>query len=194
MTHAGSGSVPLRSPLDRGAAKLARETIFDVLRNKRRRYALHYLKQEAEPIDVGSLAEQIAAWEYDTPLAQVSTQQRQRVYVSLVQTHLPTMEREGIIEFDEDDKRVALTEEASDLDVYLEVVRENDIEWSHYYLGIAGINAVLLGIASLDLPVLSRAPGELWVLAVAVVFLLAALVHHWYQRRIRLGVEGPPPN
>jgi hypothetical protein len=175
-----------------GDRALPQETVFDILRNRRRRYALHHLKQRETPVSIGELAEQVAAWEYDTTPEEISSQQRQRVYVSLVQSHLPMMEDEGVIAVDDD--TVTLTEGAAALDVYLEVVPENDIAWAQYYLGITGLNAALLLVALADVPLLAGAPDGLWAVTVALLFLVAAAIHHWYHRQTRLGVEGPPPS
>lgn len=65
------------------------ETVFDVLANERRRLVIHALAEaEGEPIALGDLAEAIAAAENDCPPAQLTTQQRKRVYVGLYQTHM----------------------------------------------------------------------------------------------------------
>jgi hypothetical protein len=173
---------------------LSREAVFDILRNRRRRYALHYLKQQEAPVGTRELVEQVAAWECDTAVSELSSQERHRVYVSMTQSHLPKMAEEDIVRIDEDAGTVTLTEQATDLDVYLEVIPEKDIEWPQFYTGVAVINAGLLMIATLGLPVVSQAPDSLWVITVAVLFLLGALVHNWFQRKGRLGTEGPPPN
>ena len=171
---------------------LPRESVFDILRNRRRRYVLHYLKQRDGPVSTGEIAEQVAAWEYDTTPEKITSKQRQRVYVSLVQTHLPMMASEDVII--DDDGTVALTDEAAALEVYLEVVPENDIAWAQYYLGVTGLNAGFLLVGLTDLPLVAAAPDALWAFMIALMFLLAAAVHHWYHRQTRLGVEGPPPN
>lgn len=172
---------------------VARTTVFELLRNRRRRYALHYLKQQASPVQISRLAKQVAAWEYETPVAEVSRQERHRVYVSLTQTHLPKMSEEGIVRIDEPAGTVRLTDQAAALTVYLEVIPDTDIAWPQFYAGVAVVNAGLLAVAALELPVLREAPTELWMIAIAVVFLLAAGVHNWFQRKGRLGTAGPPP-
>lgn len=194
MSLAGSGWRRLPGPLRSDDVALSRETVFEVLRNKRRRYALHHLKQEEERVEIGTLAEQVAAWEYDTGIEELSSQQRQRVYVSLVQSHLQMMAEKGVVSVDDDGGTVGLTEEAASLDVYLDVVPDNDIRWGQYYAGVASLNALILGVGALDPLFLAQAPDALWTMAIAVVFLLAALVHHWYLGRTRLGIEGPPSN
>lgn len=140
------------------------------------------------------LVEQVAAWEYDTAASDLSSEERHRVYVSMTQAHLPKMAEEGIIRIEEEVGTIRLTEQAADFNVYLEVIPENDIEWPRFYTWVAVVNAGLLTIGTLDLPVISQAPDGLWMLAVAVVFLLAALIHIQFQRKGRLGTEGRPPN
>jgi hypothetical protein len=180
----------------RRGGELSQEAVFDILRNRRRRYALHYLKQQEAPVGTRELVEQVAAWENDTTVSELSSRERHRVYVSMTQSHLPKMVKEDIIRIEEkhEDEIIRLTEQAANLDIYLEVIPENDIEWPQFYTGVAVVNAGLLALASLNLPVVSQAPDGLWMLAVAVVFLLAALVHNWFHRKGRLGTEGPPPN
>lgn len=182
-----------RSP-DAGGNGLARDTVFDVLQNRRRRYALHYLKQENGPVSLGGLAEQVAAWETDTTLGELSSQARQRVYVSLLQAHLPAMEKAGVVRFDDAERTVELSEAARTVDIYLEVVPADDIAWAEYYLGVTAVNAVLLLIAWQDVYPFAVLPDAAWGLFVAGLFVLATLVHHRYHRRTRLGTEGPPAN
>lgn len=43
-------------------ADMDRDEVFHVLRNRRRRYTLHYLRRE-ERAEIGDIAEQVAAWE-----------------------------------------------------------------------------------------------------------------------------------
>ncbi len=81
---------------------LSKGEIFEVLRNQRRRYVLHFLKQDGRPVELGDLAQQIAAWEYETTLEGVTPAQRKRVYTTLQQTHLPKMDEAGILVFDSD--------------------------------------------------------------------------------------------
>ncbi|MFC5365312.1 DUF7344 domain-containing protein [Salinirubrum litoreum] len=167
--------------------------MFDILQNRRRRYALHYLKQQETPVRIRALVEQVASWEYDTPVRELARKERHRVYVSMTQTHLPKMVDADIVSTDEDAGTVRLTEQAANLDVYLEVVPENDIDWPQFYAGVALLNVGLLSVATLNVPVISQAPDDLWMLAVTLVFLFAALVHNWFQRRNQLGTGGPPP-
>ena len=80
------------------------------------------------------------------------------------------------------------------LDVYLEVVREDDVPWSAFYLSLAVVNAALVGGVFLGLPGLTAVPGIGWVLFVLTTFLVAALAHVYLVRtEMRLGRGDRPP-
>lgn len=183
-----------RTPFRRtGGGGPGEETVFRVLRNRRRRYALHHLKQREGAVPVSDLAEQVAAWETETSLREVDAGDRRRVYISLIQTHLPTMEEARMVQFDEDVPEVTLTEAAADVDVYVERVPERDIRWSEYYLGLAGFSGCFLLAAYLNLYPLTELPDVAWLQFVTVLFTLSAAIHFAYQRQNRLGTEGAPP-
>jgi len=169
------------------------ETIFRVLRNKRRRYVLHYLKQRGGTVTVGDLAEQIAAWENDASVFDVAPDERKRVYISLLQSHLPTMAEANVVAFDEDRSEVSLTEDAADIDIYVELVPEKDIQWPEYYLWLAGFSGLFVVAAWVDIYPLTEPPPIAWLGFVVVLFGVSAVVHHLYHRRNRLGIEGAPP-
>lgn len=183
--------VPLHATI--GSDGFDEEIVFSVLRNKRRRYALHYLKQREETVSVGELAEQIAAWETETPLGDVTPDDRKRVYISLLQSHLPTLEEAGMVEFDHDTSTIHLTHAAAEVDIYVELVPEQDIQWSTYYLGVAAFCGTVLAAAWLDVFPLTELPPTAWFGFVVVLFLGSSIVHHIHQQRSRLGHAGAPP-
>ena len=173
---------------------LSSDDIYDQLANRRRRYALHYLKQAGEAVAVRDLAEQVAAWENDTTVEELGAQERKRVYIALYQSHLPTMDEEGIVEYDGEAGTVELGEEIANIDVYMEVVPEEDIPWDLYYLGLSGANGALLLLAWLDVRPFTAVPDLGWAVVVLVSFAVSAFVQLFYRRRMRLGDEGPPPD
>lgn len=67
--------------------------VFELLSNQRRRYTVRALQDLEPPIEVGDLAEYIAAEENDTTVQALSSEERRRVYTSLQQTHLDRLER-----------------------------------------------------------------------------------------------------
>lgn len=176
-----------------GSQDLSEETVFSILQNRRRRYALHFLKQENGPVQIGDLTERVAAWEYDTTISEISPQERKRVYVSMVQTHLPRMEDEGILTFDLDRKEVELTQAAEDMDIYLQIVPENEISWPEFHIGITVLNLAILSIGWFEISPLDRVPDIWWIASIIGIFAIAGVAHFLYDRNIRLGNEGGPP-
>lgn len=97
------------------------DVIFDILSNKRRRLVIEYLRKRDGSVDLTELAEHIAAVENDKPVAELSSSERKRVYVGLYQTHLPKMSDAGIVEFEQDMKRISLLPGAVQLFPYLDI-------------------------------------------------------------------------
>ncbi|WP_318570777.1 DUF7344 domain-containing protein [Salinigranum marinum] len=102
------------------AAGLSKNTLFEILKNRRRREALAYLKLNGGTAKLGEMAEYIAARENGVELGALSSKQRKRVYIGLYQCHLPKMATAGVVDFDKNRGDIALRPEASQLDVYLE--------------------------------------------------------------------------
>jgi hypothetical protein len=169
------------------------QTIYGLLADRRRRYTIHYLKQRSEAVSLRELAEQVAAWENNKSVEALNSQERKRVYIALYQSHLPSMDREGIVEYDSDRGTVSLAEEYADIDIYLEVVPSDDVPWSVYYLGLAVANAVLLGLVGFEVAPFDTLPDLFWGFVVIATFAVSALSQTLRGRRMRFGDEGPPP-
>jgi hypothetical protein len=73
-----------------------------VLSNRRRLYVVQHLLEESPepPIDVGDLAEAVAAVEHEKHPEVVSSAEKHRIYVSLLQGHLDRLDHEDIIRYD----------------------------------------------------------------------------------------------
>ncbi|WP_229112572.1 DUF7344 domain-containing protein [Halapricum desulfuricans] len=174
--------------------ELSRDDAFEILSNRRRRFALHHLQHNGERAELGELSEHVAAWENDSGVQEISASERKRVYTSLQQFHLPKMDDKGVVEFDDREGVVELTPAAEQMDVYLEVVEDNDIPWSQYYLGLAAVNLGLLVAATAGTYPLRLVPDAGWGLFVVTTFLVSALVHTYYSRtEMRLGDSDNPP-
>ncbi|MXV64622.1 hypothetical protein GS429_21600 [Natronorubrum sp. JWXQ-INN-674] len=168
-----------------------RGEIFDLLSNHRRRYAIHYCKGEGEPVELGDLAEHVAAWELEKEVDELTSAERKRVYTSLQQTHLPTLERAEMIEFD--DRTIELTDEASELDVYLDVVPADSIPWGIYYLGLTVVGSIVMAGLWLEVVPTETIPELGWATFVFALFAVSAVVHVVQNRRMRLGEMERPP-
>ncbi|TYT61936.1 DUF7344 domain-containing protein [Natrialba swarupiae] len=168
-----------------------RGQIFDLLSNHRRRYAIHYCKREGEPVELGDLAEHVAAWELDKEVEELTSAERKRVYTSLQQTHLPTLAEAEMVEFD--DRTIELTEKANELDVYLDVVPGDSIPWGTYYLGLAVVASAVMAGLWLEVVPTETIPELGWATAVVGLFVASAIVHAVQSRRMRLGEMERPP-
>jgi hypothetical protein len=174
-----------------GDRQLTEDEIFELLSCRRRRYALHYLKQQRERVDIGTLSEQIAAWENDRTTEGVRSDERKNVYTSLRQFHLPKMADTEVVEFDSRAGTVELSDQAADLDIYLDVVDGRDLPWSLYYTGMAGLFGLLLAGVHLEVGPLAAllVDGVAGLFVVTILFF--SLVHTYTNYHMRLGSGGP---
>ncbi|MFC7045395.1 hypothetical protein ACFQH6_08245 [Halobacteriaceae archaeon GCM10025711] len=170
--------------------ELSEGLIFDVLSNPRRRYVLYYLRRHEESAKLKEIADQIAAWENDLPVEELSSQQRKRVYVSLYQTHIPKLESAGIVDYDENEGIVSLAQRADEVSAYLERGAATEVSWQLYYLVLAGASVLFVGAVLLGLPGFGAIPQLAAAFVVTLAFLGLALVHFYYQRQDTL--ELPP--
>ena len=106
-------------PPEREVDPLSKDDMFHLLSNQRRRDTLRYLADNGGRVDMRDLAEQVAAWEHDTTVTQLDSDERQRVYIALYQTHLPKLDDHGIIAYNQSRGIVERTERADQLDPYL---------------------------------------------------------------------------
>ena len=168
-----------------------RGEIFDLLSNHRRRYAIHYCKGAEDPVTLSDLAEQVAAWEEDKEIAELTSAERKRVYTSLQQTHLPTLDRAGVVVFENGE--VELTERASELDVYLDVVPADSIPWGVYYLGLSAVAFAVLGGLWFGILPTETVTTIVWATLLVSMFAVSSLVHVYQNRKYRLGEMDTPP-
>ena len=168
-----------------------RGEIFDLLSNHRRRYAIHYCKGAEDPVTRSDLAEQVAAWEEDKEIAELNSAERKRVYTSLQQTHLPTLDRAGMVVFENGE--VELTERASELDVYLVVVPADSIPCGVYYLGLSAVAFGVLGGLWTGIVPTETVTTLVWATLLVSMFAVSSLVHVYQNRKYRLGEMDTPP-
>ncbi|MFB6082652.1 MAG: hypothetical protein ABEJ94_00215 [Halorientalis sp.] len=172
---------------------LSTETIFETLSNRRRRYTLHYLKRLGEPVTIRDLSEQLAAWENEIEREQVKPKERKRLYTALHQTHLPKMDRLGVVEYDSDRGVVALTETIDQFDIYFDLVAADDIPWSQFYLALGSVTTALVAIAALGVQPFATLDGYGYAVAVVLLFTAVACYHTLRDRRRVVGSADVPP-
>jgi len=168
-----------------------KDEVYDLLSNHRRRYVVHYCKRENGSATLSDLAEQVAAWEQDKALSEVTSAERKRVYTSLQQTHLDRMAEAGIVEFDGDE--IELTEKARELDVYLDIVPSSSIPWGVYYLGLSGLAAVVLFGVWVGFVPTETVPAIGWAAIVLGAFFASSVAQVYQNRQYRLDQFEKPP-
>lgn len=104
-------------------ADLSVSTVYEVIGNRRRRYAIRFLRDAGEAAPIGTVATYVAARENGCSVDEVTRRQRKRVYTALQQSHLPVMEDVGIAVYDADSGMVAPTESLAEVDDYAKMVR-----------------------------------------------------------------------
>lgn len=186
-----SSAIP-QSDVDTSAT-ISTEDVYQVLSNRRRRYAIHYLKQSDETVDVSTLAEQVAAWENHKSVTELDSQERKRVYISLYQSHLPTLEERGLVNYDDDRGVVELTDSIADAEVYLEVVAGENVPWSYFYLGLSLVSGLLVMLTYFEVGILGNIPPIVIAGIITALFAGSAVLQTLQTGRMQLGDEGPPP-
>ncbi|MFB6178849.1 MAG: hypothetical protein ABEI77_03885 [Halorientalis sp.] len=170
----------------------SRQDLFEILSNVRRRYVIRYLLQHDEPVDLRSLSEQVATWETGKPTPEVTAAERHRVYNALQQVHLPKMASAGVIEIERD--HINPTDALQEFQVYMEVVPGNDIPWSVYYGGLGVLGLFLTGALALGAYPLRFVPKLVYLALIATILTVSGLVNYYQQRKMRLDVDGDPPD
>ena len=172
---------------------LSRDNLYKMLANKRRRYVIHYLQRHREDVDLGTLAERVAAWEHGMDTDQITSAQRKSAYTALQQQHLPKMDDAGLVLFDHRSGTVAPTDTLADVDVYTEIVPSGEFPWSEYYLGLSATTMALLVTVWTNVPPLTAFPDIVWGMLCVTVFLMSAVIHVVVSRNMKLGEATRPP-
>lgn len=155
---------------------IEKDELFHLLKSERRRRALRYLLEaNEEPVRMRTLAEAVAATEYDTTVQALSSDERQRVYITLYQSHLPQLDRAGVIDYNQSRGRITTNPLIEEFDDYLEGPGD-DAEPSRATLKPAAVGFGIGGVATIAAVQAVGALGAAGALAAAVVAVAAAIV------------------
>jgi hypothetical protein len=111
---------PHEKPTGTDAEEFGPDEVFHLLQNQRRRDVLRVLRDVDGTVEMSDVAEQVAAWEHDTTVEALTSSQRQRVYISLYQRHLPKLDDAGVIDYEQSRGRVTPRPRADTVGRYLE--------------------------------------------------------------------------
>ncbi|WP_423745923.1 hypothetical protein V5735_08235 (plasmid) [Haladaptatus sp. SPP-AMP-3] len=176
-----------RERTDRARSRaFSEQEVYDAVKNLRRRYVLYSLNRQRGSVELGELAEQIAAWENNISREEVSPEQRKSVYSALYQTHLPKLENIGIVSYDRDSKQVSFTDGARDFELYLATDSQTTVPWHKLYVALSAVGALLLALGWFELV---PASGFQLATFVLVAFGMTATAHfydrHCWQQRFQ---------
>lgn len=162
--------------------RLSKDTTFELLKSRRRRDALQYLKANEGEAKLGELAEHIAAKENDIEVSALSSDQRKRVYVGLYQCHLPKMQETGVIDFNKNRGTIALREAHTQLEPYLEESGDDsDKRMEAYVLALTALVGVVVSAGVLGLTPLDAVPHTGWAVLSTSALVLVTLVETYQQ-------------
>jgi hypothetical protein len=168
---------------------LSRDDAFDILSNRRRRYALYYLSSHHDGITLQQLSREIAAWENGVPVESLNKKQQKRVYVSLYQTHIPKLESIGVVEYDDESGEITLTRRADAVTTYLRADQQGDTQWYRYYLGLVGLSFGVFLLTVLDVGPFGLLSLTLLALGIILAFALLTLSYFLSEYR-KIGGSG----
>lgn len=114
------------SMTNQDGTELSKETIFDLLKNQRRRRMLDYLDEQGGSASLTELAKTITAKEDGVGRSSLAPEQHKHVYVSLYQTHIPKMEGADVIDYYPDNRVIELKDRSEILYTYLDFDPEKE--------------------------------------------------------------------
>lgn len=172
--------------------QLSDDKVFHLLQNRRRRNVIRYLSDAEGTVSMRDIAEQVAAWEHDTSVAQLSSDERQRVYIPLYQNHLPKLDEEGVIEYDQSRGTVKRTDVADQLERFLtdephapdestpsapQPDEDADDDWTDAYLGATGLASVFFMSGVFNVPLVGGLSSLLLSSLMLVTFATVTFAH-----------------
>lgn len=101
---------------------LEKDDVFHLLQSGRRRAVLRYfaIHPDRDTFEMRTVAEEVAAWENETTVEQITSDQRQRVYIALYQSHLPKLDEYGVIDYNQPRGTIEPTERTALFRPYIE--------------------------------------------------------------------------
>src|SRR6056297_3617343 len=95
------------------------EEVYDAVKNLRRRYVLYYLNERGRPVELGDLAEQVAAWENNVAIEDVSPEQRNSIHRTVDRPRPPKPEDIGIVTYVRESKQVVICGRTNDFQLQI---------------------------------------------------------------------------
>ncbi|WP_019991706.1 DUF7344 domain-containing protein [Natronorubrum tibetense] len=98
-------------------------TVFDLLEDKRRRYALYYLDQRDGPVAISELVERIDEWEDEPTPTDPSADAFEDIAIELTHTHLPRAAEVDFVQYDREQGTVQIQGAPPKFDTFMNIAR-----------------------------------------------------------------------
>jgi hypothetical protein len=185
---AHSSEAPAAGTESDEAPELSSDDIFHILQTNRRRDTIRYLLEQEGAVKMRDVAEYVAARENDTTVAKLSSNERQRVYIPLYQSHLPKLDEEGVIEYNQPRGIVHPTDQLEIFEPYIQATENGTAELEkqagdnravreYYVTAVAASGGLLLASAAGLLTI----PGVVLGAIITALFALITLVTNFSQ-------------
>ncbi|MDG5818934.1 hypothetical protein [Natronococcus sp. A-GB7] len=99
------------------------ETVFELLQEERRRYALYYLYERNGPVSVAEVVETIEKWEDDTAETSPELGSLDEIALELQHVHLPKSAEVEFIQYDPSRDVVQITGSPPEFDAFVTVAK-----------------------------------------------------------------------
>lgn len=157
----------------------SKDELFQILSNSRRRYIIYYLSQDGPELSLKDLATKVAAVEGEMAESEVTPDERQRVYISLYQTHLPKLQDADVVTYDEDERTVALTDDIRSRGFFwMNDIDDEPASWLGYYLALTVASWLLAGGVALSLPLFTTIGWAGVALLVSLALTILVIVQY----------------
>jgi len=106
---------------DLAALGAGADSRFDVLSHARRRFVLVCLATYDDPLTLPDVADELAVFEYDARLPEISAEHVAAIRTDLYHVHVPRMADAGLVEYSQERELVALADAAEELVSHLDL-------------------------------------------------------------------------
>lgn len=98
------------------------DTVLDLCQDRYRRIVLAVLVEEQRLLTVNDLTKTVLNHNHQTSIIEGSIGRLTKIKLSLLHTHIPKLEMEGVIEYDRERQKVKPTEQLDQLQPYLSAI------------------------------------------------------------------------
>ena len=165
---------------DRYRLPISRSQALAVLRNDRRRFVLVSLEGRSSPVPFATLVDIVTERERTRNDLDSSTELRPTVYAALYQTHVPRLDRLGIVDHDEETDTIALTDAGESLVQFMRARSTVGSVWAVLFLGLSIAYAgFIVAAVALDAPTEPLALAAVVVAGYAILAVASVLSTVW---------------